>query len=268
MRASRIFISTLLLGLVSSSAASAQDLLPYDNGIFNYHQPPRYRPSESHPLRTLAYVLHPVGWVLREGFYRPFSAFAGSSTFTKSFFGYREPYDFRKGECYEYTGTPDCRTVPPYSSIGNFFPTSSVIIEGGEPVASNWVDESGAMVGSRQVYFPDVAFEFDKSSLTDLGRGRVRQVAQLLATVPGLEVVVEGNTDFVGTDEYNEKLGMRRAETVVSELESLGVDPARMSKLSVGEGNPIFTEEEDWARAVNRRVRFQVKGSESAESGV
>ena len=117
-----------------------------------------------------------------------------------------------------------------------------------------------AILSERQVFFPDVAFDFDKSSLNDLGRGRVRQIAELLADVPDLQIVVEGHTDFMGSDEYNMGLGERRATTVMNELAELGIDPARMSTVSYGESRPIFTEEEDWARAVNRRAQFTVHG--------
>ena len=55
-------------------------------------------------------------------------------------------------------------------------------------------------------------------------------------------------------------LGQRRAEAVIKELTDLGVDGTRISPISYGEGKPVFTEEEDWARAVNRRVQFSVAG--------
>ena len=52
-------------------------------------------------------------------------------------------------------------------------------------------------------------------------------------------------------------------------MTDLGIDPNRLSPISVGESKPIFTEEEDWARAVNRRVQFSVKGDavEAAPAG-
>jgi outer membrane protein OmpA-like peptidoglycan-associated protein len=53
---------------------------------------------------------------------------------------------------------------------------------------------------------------------------------------------------------------MRRAETVMKELASFGVDPARMSAASLGETKPLIGQDTGWARAVNRRVEFQVKG--------
>ncbi len=176
MRAKIFFGLLLFVGLSFGfvSTSSAQDLLPEDNGIFTYHQPPRWRESESHPIRFVSYIAHPVGWVLREGIFRPFSALAASTRFTRSFMGYREPFDFRNPICFKGAEEiPDCKQVPPYNSIGM----------GKEEPA----EEPAAMVSTeRQVFFPDVNFDFDKASLNDLGRGRVRQVAQLLASVPSV----------------------------------------------------------------------------------
>ncbi len=256
MSAKKLLLAACITGtsvILGSSFASAQDLLPRDNGIFTYHTAPRWRESEAHPLRTLAYVLHPVGWVLREGLYRPFSAFAGSTDFTRSFFGFREPFDYREPVCFfDSDKVPDCNTLAPYNSIN---------IDR-SPKAAAAAEDAAALNSERQVYFPDIAFDFDKATLNNLGRARVRQVAQLLASVPSLKVVVEGHTDYVGSDEYNIQLGQRRADAVTKELSELGVDTQRMSPVSFGEGKPLFTEEEDWARAANRRVQFSVKGDE------
>lgn len=234
--------------IVSSQGVEAQDNLPRDNGIFTYHQPPRWRESESHPLRIGAYILHPIGWVLREGIFRPFSSFAASTPFTRSFFGYRDISEYRdEMYCFKDASTvPDCRSVAPFNAIDR---TNSVEQVSEKEAALNAPAES-------QVYFPDIAFEFNKANLNDLGRARVRQVAQLLSSVPNLKVVVEGHTDYKGSDEYNMALGKRRADTVIKELGELGVDTARLTPISYGEGKPLFTEEEDWARAANRRVHF------------
>lgn len=252
MKGITVSLSALVVSIGLSLPAQAQDLLPEDNGIFEYHQAPHWRSSESHPLRVTAYVLHPIGWVLREGIFRPWSAFVASTPFTRSFFGYRHPLDYRDPDCYSVKDY-NCRELPPMTQIGMRH-DAEVDGDGGE-----MMETSGA--GERQVFFPDVNFEFDKASLTDLGKGRVRQISQLLASVPSLNIVVEGHTDYMGTDEYNMSLGERRAASVMNELQELGIDPARMSTVSHGESRPIFAEEEDWARAVNRRVQFSVQGS-------
>jgi outer membrane protein OmpA-like peptidoglycan-associated protein len=65
----------------------------------------------------------------------------------------------------------------------------------------------------------------------------------------------------VGSDEYNRKLGQRRAQTVMSALAGQGVDPSRMSAAGAGENAPLINQDTGWARAVNRRVEFLVKGA-------
>lgn len=243
-----VLYSVILCLLLAPSFAIGQDLLPRDNGVNDYHFAPEYRESESHPLRTLAWMLHPIGWALREGVYRPLSSFTASTPLTRSLFGYRAPFSHRSPICFSGSDeVPDCKAVAPMTKIGY----SPNLASGG--IAS--LNSSGD-----QVYFPDVAFEYDKAMLNALGRGRVRQIAQLLASVPNLNVVVEGHTDVRGSAQYNSSLAEKRAQVVIQELTELGIDPARLSPIAKGKSEPIFSESEDWAHAVNRRVQFKVAG--------
>ena len=126
------------------------------------------------------------------------------------------------------------------------------------------MDDSMAAV--RQVYFPDVNFAFDKGNLSDLGKGRAYQVAELLKREPGLRIVLEGHTDYIGTEQYNEKLGMQRAESVRTELLALGVTEDRLSSVTFGKSQPLLAQETDWARAVNRRVEVHLDDAGNAAS--
>lgn len=233
-------VVAILLGV---STAAAQDALPRDNGPFDYHDAPRYRDSESHPFRILAYALHPVGWLAREVIFRPFSYFASSTETTKSIFGYREPYDYREPECFSSSDSvTDCHSVMPF----NYGAAPA-------PAAELALAEQG-----REIYFPDVNFDFDKHALNDLGEGRAHQIADLLAKEPGMRVVLQGHADYKGGDQYNEKLGMNRAEAVKSQLLKLGVAPDRISTVTFGKSQPVYGDQSDWARAVNRRVEVHV----------
>jgi hypothetical protein len=103
-----IFASTFI-GITS---LVAQERLPLDNGLEDYHPSPRYRESESHPLRIFAYVLHPVGWFAREFIFRPFSYFVASDEKRASIFGYRDPHDIRRPLCYSKSETvPNCKQL-------------------------------------------------------------------------------------------------------------------------------------------------------------
>lgn len=241
------------LAVQSADPARAQDQLPYDNGLATYHTSPRYRESESHPLRIIAYVVHPVGWLLREGIFRPLSYFASSTETRRSVMGYREPFDYRRPECFSPDDSvPDCRALVPF----NFGTTSTDAPADGEAVPPT--EASGSFATERQVFFPDVNFDFNKKTLTDLGRGRIHQIARLVKDTPGLRVVLQGHADFKGSEPYNERLGMDRAETVRQELIALGVSPEALSTVSFGESQPALADQEDWARAVNRRVEVHI----------
>jgi outer membrane protein OmpA-like peptidoglycan-associated protein len=257
-------IGVLALGIFSPAAA--QERFPEDRPTFSYHTGPAYRDSESHPLRVAAYILHPIGWLAQEAIFRPMSYFMSSSDTTRKVFGYHDPFDFRRPECYSSnSATPNCRLYPPF----NYAPSAGgTSILGGEAgIASPSSGESvgaysessaqAAELGARQVYLPDVNFNFNSHNLTPLGEGRVRQIAQLLNKEAGLTIVLEGNADQVGSDAYNEKLGLNRAESVRSKLVELGVSADRLSTVSFGKSKPVFAEDAEWARAVNRRVEAQ-----------
>jgi outer membrane protein OmpA-like peptidoglycan-associated protein len=117
------------------------------------------------------------------------------------------------------------------------------------------------IVEVEKVVFPAVAFAFDSAYLTDLGKGQVFLAAERLKEKNDLTVVIEGHADNRGTDDYNQKLGLDRAQTVMNELVGLGIDRGRISTNSIGEGKPLIGQDTSWARAVNRRVEFQVKAA-------
>lgn len=219
----------------------AQESYPTDNTLSNYHPAPAYRESESHPLRIVSYLLHPIGWVLREGITRPLSYFASSSEETRSVMGWRDQYDYRQPECFTAdTSTPDCRKIMPFNYNN-------------EEDAS--ADEGSYTETAHAIMFPDVNFDYDKSSLTELGEGQVRRIAQYLMTnSQGVKVVLEGHADARGSAEYNQKLADQRAEAVRQELVKVGVPSERLTTVSFGNSKPVFADQTGWAYAVNRRV--------------
>jgi outer membrane protein OmpA-like peptidoglycan-associated protein len=115
------------------------------------------------------------------------------------------------------------------------------------PVEKIVVKEVSKTVEVERLVLPDVDFRFDSAELTDVGKGKVYLAAQKLREKSALALIIEGHTDRMGSDEYNYNLGRRR------------IDPARMSALSQGKNKPLLDQETAWARAVNRRVEFQVK---------
>ncbi|HXH11246.1 MAG TPA: OmpA family protein [Alphaproteobacteria bacterium] len=110
-----------------------------------------------------------------------------------------------------------------------------------------------------RIVLQPVHFEFDKSSLTPLGRRVLDEAAEKLIENPNLSVEIEGHTDSIGTELYNLGLGKRRAEAVKGYLVLRHrIDPARMTTLSYGEARPIADNRTEEGRALNRRVEFKV----------
>ena len=101
-----------------------------------------------------------------------------------------------------------------------------------------------------------VRFGFDKSSLSDEARAALDQFAQpLVGNNEGVYIEIQGHTDSVGSDQYNEELGLERAEAVRRYLNmqhKLALH--RMSVISYGESAPVTTNDGRDGRAQNRRV--------------
>jgi outer membrane protein OmpA-like peptidoglycan-associated protein len=126
-------------------------------------------------------------------------------------------------------------------------------------VVKEVIKELPKIVEVETLILPDVAFRFDSAELTELGKGTVYLAARKLKKESGTVLVVGGHADYIGTDEYNKKLGHRRAETVKRELIRLGVNAAIIGVKSFGESKPLVNEKAGWARAVNRRVEIQIR---------
>ncbi|MBN2344347.1 MAG: OmpA family protein [Deltaproteobacteria bacterium] len=104
-----------------------------------------------------------------------------------------------------------------------------------------------------------VHFPLDTSTLTEAARDALEEASVQLKKMTDITLAVEGHTDERGTNEYNMSLAERRAQTVVSYLENLGVDPARLQIASFGEEKPMEAGSGELANAKNRRVDFRLK---------
>jgi len=114
------------------------------------------------------------------------------------------------------------------------------------------VNEQGCWVLS------DVLFAFDSAEIRPEFTSELDAVAAVLKANPGLKVEVQGHTDSVGSEAYNKKLSLRRAQAVVNYLVSKGVDPARLKAEGYGSSMPIASNDTPEGRAKNRRVQFVV----------
>ncbi len=245
-----VVIAWLLYGALTSKSAVAG--------------PDQYDDSQSNPLRIAAYLLHPVGWLAEWTIFRPFHFIVSATEPQEAFFGHH-PHPPVLEDAQPMNDYGSARKVPvkqaavrpPQPPAQLAAPETVKIVE--VPVEKIVVREVQKVVEVEKVVFPSVAFAFDSARLTDLGKGQVYLTAQRLKEKADLTISIEGHTDNRGNDEYNQKLGLERAQTIMNELAELGVDRSRISTASVGESKPLINQDATWARAVNRRVEFQVK---------
>jgi outer membrane protein OmpA-like peptidoglycan-associated protein len=101
-------------------------------------------------------------------------------------------------------------------------------------------------------------FEFDKADLRPEDRELLSRIAGILMTSHDYTVSVNGHTDDVGTDDYNQKLSERRAEAVRDYLVKAGLSPDILSVQGHGKSMPLVRGTSDAARGKNRRVELGI----------
>ncbi len=106
----------------------------------------------------------------------------------------------------------------------------------------------------------EVLFDFDKANVKDGSYSDIENLAAFMKQYPQVSTTVEGHTDSVGADAYNQKLSERRANAVRQVLvEQYGVDADRVNAIGYGEARPIADNASKEGRALNRRVEAAVE---------
>ena len=107
----------------------------------------------------------------------------------------------------------------------------------------------------------DVLFDFNKYTLKPEAREKLAKVSGILLAYPGLKVQVEGYTDSIGSDEYNQKLSEHRAGSVKDYLISQSVQDNNVTAAGYGKNDPVADNSTSAGRAENRRVQLVVSGA-------
>ena len=108
------------------------------------------------------------------------------------------------------------------------------------------------------VDFVPVYFGFDASQLAPAELTKIEAVAQHLQAKPNRVVIIEGNCDERGSNEYNLSLGELRAIAIRDYLVSLGIDAQRIQSKSYGEEKPAVAGQGEGAWSKNRRGEFAI----------
>ena len=101
-----------------------------------------------------------------------------------------------------------------------------------------------------------IYFDFDQSSIRSDQIPSMEHNGSYLKSNPSRSVLVEGNTDDRGTNEYNLALGERRAVAARNYLVEFGIEESRIRTVSYGEERPLFTGQSEDEFAHNRRDDF------------
>lgn len=103
-----------------------------------------------------------------------------------------------------------------------------------------------------------IQFAFNSYELETMGKDTVSEVAKAMnsAALENCKFMVEGHTDAVGSESYNQMLSEQRASTVTQFLQQANVSPSRLKAIGFGEAQPLNAD--NTAAAENRRVQFKV----------
>jgi len=107
-----------------------------------------------------------------------------------------------------------------------------------------------------EVRLTDIFFDFDKSEIRADAEPVLKESAEVLKKNPELTIVIEGYADTRGTDEYNLRLGQKRADTAKQYLVRQGISPTRIETLSKGETTRFAAGTTEDAYQLNRRAHF------------
>ncbi len=127
-------------------------------------------------------------------------------------------------------------------------------------VGSEGIREPGSQAsiseGRTSAPFLPIYFDFDRYTIRPDMTSRMEHNAKVMQDHPDIKVEIQGNCDERGTNEYNLALGEKRAKAARDYLVNMGIDPGRITIVSLGEEKPLDPGHDERAWAKNRRDDF------------
>jgi peptidoglycan-associated lipoprotein len=149
---------------------------------------------------------------------------------------------------------PTPTTVPPGPAYNNTGENPNVI-QTGVP-ATNPDLRHGMIPDTAALAAFTIHFAYDSAAIRKSEQANLQEVAKALSADSNTKLLVEGNCDERGTEEYNRSLGERRALAAREALAKLGLDPQRVFTESFGKDKPVDTGHDEAAWQKNRRDDF------------
>lgn len=116
----------------------------------------------------------------------------------------------------------------------------------------------GVDISDKRICLFNINFNFDSYRLRPESKQPLNDVAMMMKAYPEMRIKVYGHTDSIGSDEYNDKLSLMRARSVINYLKSQGIDGSRMEPEGYGRRYPVQSNLDDQGRFQNRRVEIEV----------
>ena len=155
--------------------------------------------------------------------------------------------NYQVGDTGPSTMQPPIENQPPISGVPQ---TTQPVAENGPFDPSKWNEDRSALAAD------SIGFAFDSAVIRDSEKGNLTQVASALQSDATANVMIEGNCDERGTEEYNRSLGERRAEAAREALVGMGIDANRIHTISYGKDKPADSGHDEAAWSKNRRDDF------------
>ncbi|MBI5591930.1 MAG: OmpA family protein [Deltaproteobacteria bacterium] len=125
-------------------------------------------------------------------------------------------------------------------------------------IRSSHLAKANTAAGAERMRLAMVHFDFDKQNIKKIYVPVLDQHVAYLNEHPSSPVLVEGHTDYMGSDAYNQKLSERRANAVRDYLIQKGISSSRIQVMGYGEHRPIADNKTAEGRAMNRRSGLEV----------
>lgn len=145
--------------------------------------------------------------------------------------------------------------------IGNKMDKQAKEIENSVPGAKVYRVGEGIIVE----FSDKILFGFDQSELNASSTDNLNKLITVLSKYPDTDIEIQGHTDNTGSDDYNMKLSVKRANSVSKFLKSNGVASSRISTKGYGETAPNYDNDTEESRAKNRRVEFLITANEKMQ---
>lgn len=130
--------------------------------------------------------------------------------------------------------------------------------DGLQNVQRNFEDASRTDRGIMVTFDSDVLFPLNSSYLTDQAKTEIDKLVNLMDDYPSASLIVEGHTDATGTEEYNQWLSEKRAESVKRYAVEKGLEARKIQTKGYGQSKPVAPNNTKEGRQKNRRVEVTI----------